>query len=189
MSNSSRSVARLLLALGYGGGVVLLLLLLTKDDADALTARVGYTALSLIVLGLVAAAGARLLYREDPISIWGWTTALIAVVTFVLVVVEVWSEDLFFGDTRVWAMLVISALFGGGSLVLGGEEDDGNPAIRAARSVALLALVALGVLTVMIASGVDVGPRWFGVASTVFLVSALSLPLLRAATDEPDRAF
>lgn len=184
MSDSGRGALRLLLALGYGGGGVLLLLLLTKSNADVLTARVGYTALSVIVFGLVAAAGARLLDQSEPVSLWGWGTMLIAVVTFVLVVVEVWRSGFFyFNETRT---MVISILLGGGSMVLSGETDDANQALRIARRAAIVALVALGALTVLIASGVDIGARWFGVASTVFFVSTLSLPVLRLATNEED---
>ena len=189
MSDSGRGALRLLLALGYGGGAVLLLLLLTKSNADFLTARVGYTAVSVIVLGLVAAAGARLLDRPEPVSLWGYGTLLIAIVTFVLVMVEVWRDSLYPNETRTIVMVVISILLGGGSLVLSGETDDTNQALRSARGAAIVALVALGVLTVLSAAGVDIGTRWFGVASTVFFVSTLSLPVLRLATDEGDDAL
>ena len=184
MSDSGRGAMRLLLALGYGGGAVLLLLLLTKDNADALAARVGYTAVSVIVLGLVGAVGSRLLNRPGPVSLWGYGTLLIAAVTFVLVMVEVWRDSLYPNETRTMVMVVISILLGGGSLVLSGETDDASQALRTARGVAIGALVVLGVLTVLIASDVEVGPRWFGVASLVFLVSALSLPFLPSAIDE-----
>jgi hypothetical protein len=190
MSDSGRGALRLLLALGYGGGAVLLLLLLAKGNADLLAARAGYTAASVIVLGLVAAAGARLLDQSEPVSLWGWGTLLIAAVTFVLVVVEVWRSDLFFfNETRTMVMIIVSILLGGGSLVLSGEIDEANQALRTARGGAIVALVALGVLTVLSASGADIGARWFGIASTVFFVSALSLPVLRLATDEGDGAF
>lgn len=192
MSDSGRGVLRLLLALGYAGGAVLVLLLLTKDNADALTARVAYTALSVIVLGLVAAAGWRLLERPEPVSLWGWGTLLIAAVTFVLVMVEVWRNHLFFlygNFTRTLTMIVISLLLGGGSLVLSGESDDANQALRIVRGAAIVALVALGALTVLSASNVDIGARWYGIASTVFFVSILSLPVLRLATDVGDDAF
>ncbi len=186
MSGSSRGALRLLLALGYGGGVVLLLLLLTKDNADALTARVGYTAVSVIVLGLVAAAGARLFDRSELASLWGWATLLIAAATFVLTMVEIWPDDFYPREARMAVMIAISLLLGGGSLVLSSEPDEANQATRVASRVALIALVALGVLTVLFASEVEIGVRWFGAASAVFLISALSLPVLRLATEERD---
>ncbi len=186
MSDSSPGALRLLLALGYGGGAVLLLLLLTKDDAEALTARVGYTALSVIVLGLVAAAGARLFDRSEMASLWGWTTVLVAAVTLVLTMVEIWPDDFDLNETRTLVMIVISILLGGGSLVLSGEGDEGDQATRIASRVALSALVAFGVLTVLLASGVEIGERWFGIAAAVFLIAALSLPVLRLATERDD---
>lgn|GEM_PF-1880884 len=189
MSDSGRSALRLLLALGYAGGAVLLLLLLFKGNVDALSARVGFTAAAAIILGLVAAAGARLLYQPEPVSFWGYATVMIAIVTFVLVMVEIWPDDPYPNENRTMVMVVISILLGGGSLVLSGETDDVNQAVRLARRAALVALVALGVLTVLLASDVDIGPRWLGVASTVFLVSALSLPVLRLATEPRDDAF
>jgi hypothetical protein len=179
-----RQLSRLALVVLCGGGALLLVLLLTKANADVLTARVGYTTISVIVLGLVAAAGARLLYHPEPVDLWGLATLLIAAVTFVLLMVEAWSEDLFWYETRTVVMVSISLLLGGGSLVLSGEDDRASQAIQLARRVAVLALVALGILTVLIATGVDVGTRWFGVASVLFAVPALSLPFLRLADEE-----
>jgi hypothetical protein len=174
--------SRLILAIGYVGGAVLLLLLLAKSNVDALTARAGFTALAVIILGLVAAAGARLLYHPEPIDLWGWATLLIAAVTFVLVLVEVWREQTYPEEIRTIVMLMISLLLGGGSLVLGGEDDPANQAIGIAKRVAIVALMVLGVLTVIEASSKgSIGPRWFGVASVLFFIPALSLPFLRLA--------
>jgi hypothetical protein len=179
-----RQLSRLALVVLYGGGTILLVLLLAKDNADALTARVGYTAVSVIVLGLVAAAGARLLYHPEPAALWGYATLLIAAATFVLLVVEIWRDNLYPNETRTLVMVVISILLGGGSLVLSGEDDDGNQAIRIARRVAILGLVALGVLIVLLATGDEIGPRWLGVASVLFVVPTLSLPFLRLGDEE-----
>ncbi|HMI81636.1 MAG TPA: hypothetical protein VK480_07595 [Solirubrobacterales bacterium] len=173
-----KQLSQLVLAIGYAGGAVLLLLLLFKDNADELTARVAYTAASAIVLGLVAAAGVRLLERPEPVSLWGWMTLLIAVTTFLLILVEIWRDSWLLAETRVAVMVVISILLGGGSLTLSAAPGDYSPAVQRARGVAILGLVALGTLTVLAAVEVDIGPRWFGVASLVFLVSALSLPFL-----------
>jgi len=63
MSQSTRGLLQVLLAVGYAGGAVLVILLLAKGNADALAARLGITALSVIVLGLIATAGFRLLER------------------------------------------------------------------------------------------------------------------------------
>jgi hypothetical protein len=177
-------LSRLVLAIGYVGGGALLLLLLTKSNVDALTARVGYTTLGVIVLGLVAAAGARLLYHPEPVDLWGWTTLLIAATTFVLVLVEVWRQQSYSNATRTIVMVMISALLGGGSLVLGHEDGQATQEVRIAKRVAIVALVALGVLTVLEASGSDIGARWFGVASVLFFVPTLSLPFLRLAGEE-----
>jgi hypothetical membrane protein len=180
-------MSRPILAIGYVGGAVLLLLLLTKSNVDALTARVGFTALAVIVLGLVAAAGARLLYHPEPVELWGWATLLIAAVTFVLVLVEVWREQTYPEETRTIVMLMVSLFLGGGSLVLSGEDDPANQEIGIAKRVAIVALLALGVLTVIEASNNGaIGPRWFGVAAVLFFIPALSLPFLRMASDDSD---
>lgn len=178
--------SRLILAIGYVGGAVLLLLLLTKSNVDALTVRVGFTTISVILLGLVAMAGARLLYHPEPVDLWGWVTILVAATTFVLVMVEVWREQSYPEETRSIVMVMISLLFGGGSLVLSGEDDPAaNQAIVIAKRVAIVALLALGVLTVLEASDNGaIGPRWFGVASVLFFVPALSLPFLRWASED-----
>jgi hypothetical protein len=179
-------LSRLILAIGYVGGAALLLLLLTKNNVDALATRVGFTALSVIVLGLVAAAGARLLYHPEPVESWGWATLLIAATTFVLVLVEIWRQHDYFEEVpRTIVMVMISLLFGGGSLVLGGE-DGGKavPGAAIARRIALVALVALGVMTVLGASGVDIGSRWAGIAAVLFFVPGLSLPFLRWASED-----
>lgn len=178
-------LSRLILAIGYIGGAVLLLLLLTKSNVDAMTARVGFTALAVIVLGLVATAGTRLLYHPEPVDLWGWATLLIAATTFVLVLVEVWREQNYLDETRTMVMVMISLLLGGGSLVLSSEDDPANQGIGVAKRVAIVALVALGVLTVIEASANGtIGPRWFGIAAVMFFIPALSLPFLRLAGEE-----
>jgi hypothetical protein len=180
-------LSRLILAIGYVGGAILLLLLLTKSNVDALTTRVGYTALAVIIFGLVAAAGAKLLYHHEPVNLWGLTTVLIAATTFVLVVVEIWREQSYPNLTRTIVMVMISLLLGGGSLVLSTEDDPANQGIRVAKRVAIVALLALGALTVIEASSNgSIGPRWFGVASVLFFIPALSLPFLRLAGAESD---
>jgi hypothetical protein len=179
-----RQLSRLILAIGYVGGAVLLLLLLTKGNVDALTARVGFTTLSVIVLGLVAAAGARLLYQPEPVDLWGWVTLLIAAVTFVLAMVEVWRDQSYPEETRTIVMVLISLLLGGGSLVLSAEDAEAVQGMKIAQGVAIVALLALGVLTVLEATAGGIGPRWFGIASVLFFVPALSLPFLRLAGEE-----
>src|SRR3954447_16675279 len=175
-------LSRLILAIGYVGGAVLLLLLLTKSNVDAMSTRIGFTTLAVIVLGLIAAAAARLLYHPEPVDLWGWVTLLIAATTFILVLVDIWREHDYFEDvSRTIVMVTISLLLGGGSLVLSGEDGEAVPGAPVARRVALAGLVALGALVVLDASGVDIGSRWAGAAGVLFLVPALSLPFLRWA--------
>lgn len=186
MSDSTRGLLRLLVALVYAGGAVLLLLLLAKGNADALAVRTGLTALSAVVLGLVAAGGARLFEHREPVALWGAATIVIAIVAFAAIMAEIWPEHIPRHETRVIVMVAISILLGGGSLTLSDERPGERQEIRIARSLALIALVALGFFTVLIASDVHVGPRWFGIAATVFLISALSPPLLRLVIAEED---
>lgn len=187
MTDSTQGLPRLLLALGYAGGALLVLLLLGKGNADALAARAAITALSVLVFGLVAAAGLRAMERPGLESLWGYATLLVGVATVVLILIEAWSEGRFPNLSRVVTMIVISFLLGGGSLMLGDEQEEEEKAIRNTRVVSLLSLLVLGVLTVLSVSGTHIGPRWFGIFATVFLVSALSLPLLRLVAGE-DRA-
>lgn len=184
MTDSTRGLLRLLVALVYAGGAVLLILLLAKGNADALAVRTGLTALTAVVLGLVAAAGVRLFEHREPAVLWGVATIVVAIVTFVAIMAEVWPEHFPRHETRVAVMIAISILFGGGSLTLSDERPGERQELRTARSLALLALVALGIFTVLTTSDVHVGPRWFGIAATVFLIAALSPPLLRLVIDE-----
>lgn len=187
MTDSTQGAARWLLALGYAGGAILVVLLLGKGNADALAARTVITALSVLVFGLVAAAGLRAMERPGLESLWGYATLLVGVSTVVLILIEAWSEGRFPNLTRVATMVVISFLLGGGSLMLGAEQEEEDQAIRTTRVVSLFSLLLLGVLTVLSVTGTHIGPRWFGIAATVFLVSAASLPLLRLVAEE-DRA-
>jgi len=98
--------------------------------------------------------------------------------------VEAWREGHLPDESRVVAMVVIATLFGGGSLVLSGERAGEDRSVRTVCAAALLSLIALGTLTVLALSDVHIGVRWFGVAAAVFLVSTLSLPVLRLAVDE-----
>src|SRR4051794_41899959 len=102
-------LSRLILAIGYVGGTVLLLLLLTKSNVDALSARVGFTTLAIIVFGLVAAAGAGVLYHPEPGDLWGGGTVLVPGTALVPVVGGIWREDEYFEDVfRTRAMGEIS---------------------------------------------------------------------------------
>jgi ribose/xylose/arabinose/galactoside ABC-type transport system permease subunit len=79
-------------------------------------------------------------------------------------------------------MLAISLLLGAISLLLESERDEDDDPVRLARGVSVLALFALGVLIVLSACGVDMSPRIPAIAAALFVVPALSLPALRAAS-------
>lgn len=184
MSESTRGLVRVLVGVWYLAGAVWLIALLGKSDVQPLAARTGGSAVAVIVLGFVVAAGVRLAERESWAGLFGALTVLISTSTFILLAVEIWAKHPLHHATRTFVMVVISLLLGTIALLLESERGEDADSVRFARGVAVLALFALGVLIVLGASGVDVSPRLGGIAAALFVIPALSLPALRLATNE-----
>ncbi|MGN6274908.1 MAG: hypothetical protein ACTHNP_03135 [Solirubrobacterales bacterium] len=184
MSQSTRGLFRVLVAVWYLAGAILLIALLAKGDADALAARVGGSAFAVVAIGFAVAAGVRLAERETWAGLIGAVTVLISISTIVLLAVEIWAKHPSLHQlTRTIVMVTISLLLGTISLLLdSGRDEDAGP-VRLARGVAVLALFALGVLVVIAACGVDMSPRVPAIAAALFLVPALSLPALRVSSN------
>jgi len=179
MTDSNQGAVRVLLAVWYLAGLVLLLALLTKGNVDALAARTGGSVLATIFFGFVVVAGVRLAEESDVLGLVGATTVLVSISTFVLLAVEIWAKDPLEQPTRTFTMVAISVLLGVVSLLLGSVREEDGPSTRAARGVAVAALVVLGVLVVISALGDDPSARLSGIVAAFFLIPALSLPALR----------
>lgn len=183
MSQSTRGLMRVLVCVWYLAGAVLLIALLGKSHVQPLATRAGGSALAVIVLGFAVAAGVRLAERESWAGLFGALTVLISTSTFFLLAVEIWAKHPLHEATRTFVMVAISLLLGMLSLLLDGERDEDADPVRLVRGVASLALIALGVLIVLGACGVDVSPRLGGIAAALFIIPALSLPALRLASN------
>lgn len=181
MSESTRGLVRVLVAIWYLAGAVLLMALLFKGDVHSLAARVGGSALAVVAIGFAVAAGVRLAERETWAGLLGALTVLISTSTLVLLAVEIWAKHPLHQATRTFVMVAISLLLGMIALLLESERDEDEDPVRLARGIASLALFALGVLIVLSSCGVDMSPRIPGIAAALFVVPALSLPALRAA--------
>jgi peptidoglycan/LPS O-acetylase OafA/YrhL len=184
MSQSTRGLVRVLLGVWYLAGAVWLIALLGKSDVQPLAARTGGTAVAVIVLGFAIVAGVRLAERESWVGLFGAVTTLISISTLILLVVEIWSKHPLNQATRTFVMVAISLFLGTIALLFDSERDEDEDPVRIARGVASLALIALGVLIVLGASGVDVSPRLGGIAAALFVIPALSLPALRVASNK-----
>lgn len=180
MSQSTRG----LVGVWYLAGAVWLIALLGKSDVQALAARTGGSAVAVIVIGFAIVAGVRLAERESWAGLFGALTALISISTLILLAVEIWAKHPLNQATRTFVMVAISLFLGTIALLFDSERDQDENPVRLARGVASLALVALGVLIVLGASGVDVSPRLGGIAAALFVIPALSLPALRLASNE-----
>jgi cytochrome bd-type quinol oxidase subunit 2 len=179
MSGGARQGLGLLVGAWYVAGAVLLIALLTKGDVDGLATRIGGSALAVIAFGFALVAGARLAERDGYAGLFGASTVLVSIAGFVLLAIEIWSKHPMHQPTRTMVIVVISILFGAGSLLLDGKRDTDDDAVRIARGVAIFGLVALAVLLVFDATGTDVSPRLGGIAAALFVVPAVSLPALR----------
>jgi hypothetical protein len=184
VSESTRQKLQLLLGLWYAAGAVLVIALLAKGDDGALIERTGASALAIIVLGFPLMAGLRLAERPERAGLVGALTALVSIATFFLVGVEIWSEDSLQQYERTIAMVVISLLLGMISLLLEGKRDEDDGPVRLVRGIAVLALLALGFLTVLAICDVDVNPRLPSLAAALFIIPTLSLPVLRLLSSE-----
>lgn len=184
MSDSTRGFVRVLLGAWYLAGAVLVIALLAKGHVQPLAARTGGSAVAIVLLGFVVAAGVRLAERDGWAGLFGAATVLVSTSTFILLAVEIWSKHPLQQATRTFVMVAISLLLGAIALLLDGHRDEDENPVRLARGIASLALVALGVLIVLGACGVNISPRLGGIAAALFVVPALSLPALRLVNDE-----
>jgi len=184
MSDSTRGFLRLLVGAWYLVGAVWLIALLAKGDVNTLAARTGGSALAIVALGFAGAAAVRLAERDSWAGLFGAVTVLVTTATFFLLAVEIWSKHPLQHATRTFVMVAVSLLLGMVALLFDSERDDDEDPVRLARGVASVALVALGVLIVLGASGVDISPRLGGIAAALFVVPALSLPALRLVSGE-----
>jgi small-conductance mechanosensitive channel len=184
MSDSTRGAVQLLVGAWYVAGAVLVIALLAQGDVNGLAARTGGSAFAIIAFGFLVAAGVGLAERESWAGLFGALAVLISISTFFLLAVEIWSKHPLQHATRTFVMVAVSLLLGAIALLLDGERDEDEDPVRLARGVASLALVALGVLIVLGACGVDISPRLGGIAAALFIVPVLSLPALRLISDE-----
>lgn len=184
MSDSTRGFVRLLVGAWYVAGAVLVIALLAKSDVQPLAARTGGSALAIVVLGFAAAAAVRLAERESWAGLFGAATVLVTTSTFFLLAVEIWSKHPLQHATRTFVMVAVSLLLGMVALLLDSERDNDDGLVRLARGVASVALVALGVLIILGASGVDISPRLGGIAAALFIIPVLSLPALRLVSGQ-----
>lgn len=174
----------MLVGVWYLAGAVWLIALLTKGDVQTLAARTGGSAVAVIFLGFAVVAGVRLTEQESWAGLFGALTVLISISTFILLAVEIWAKHPLHELTRTFVMVALSLYMGMIALLFDRERDEDADPVRLARGVAALALIALGVLTVLGASGVDISPRLGGIAAALFIIPALSLPALRLASNE-----
>jgi len=177
-------LVRVVVGVWYLAGAVWLIALLGKSDVQPLAARTGGSAVAVIVLGFAVVAGVRLAERESWAGLFGAVTALVSISILVLLAVEIWSKHPLHQATRTFVMVAISLFLGTIALLHDNQRDEDEDPVRLARGVASLALIALGVLIVLGASGVDVSPRLGGIAAALFVIPALSLPALRLASNK-----
>jgi hypothetical protein len=184
MTETTRGALRLLLTLWFLAGAILLIALLTKGNVEPLATRTGVSALAAVLLGYAVAAGCRLAERPTPAGLIGAFTLLISISTFVLLAVEIWSKHPLHEPARTEAMAFLSLFLGTISLLLDSERDEDEGPVRLARGIACLALVVLGVLVVIGASGGHVSARLGGFVAALFIIPVLSLPALRLLGEE-----
>lgn len=183
MSGEDRQWLRLLVAAWYVAGAVLVMALLAKSDVDGLSGRVGGSALAVVLLGFATAAGVRLAERPTGAGLFGALTVLISTAALLLTAVEVWAKHPMQQAPRTVATAAVAVMMGAICLILDSAREEDESGIRLARATAVFGLLALAVLTVLAASGVNPTPRLAGIAAALFVVPTLSLPALRALTD------
>lgn len=183
MSGGARQGLGFLVAAWYVAGAVLVIALLGKSHPEALATRTAGSALAVIAFGFVIVAGARLAEREGYAGLFGATTVLVATASFILLAIEIWSKQPFHQGSRTITMVLLSVLLGIGSLLLDSEREEDDNGTRWARGLAIIGLVALGVLIVFDATGTSVSPRLYGISAALFAVPTISLPALRLLSE------
>jgi catechol 2,3-dioxygenase-like lactoylglutathione lyase family enzyme len=186
MQGSCERVRRGLGWIAVGAAAILVVLVLAKGNADVLAFRLLFSSILAILIGLVVLVSARLARREDWRSLLGATTVLIAISTFVVLMVLFWKG----GDRGIGldskgsvVILVVTLGLTGISLLFSGDRDD--QLLRIARGVGAVALAAVAALTIFEETGTSVSLRLVGVVAAIFLVAIIAVPVLAMTAERP----
>jgi hypothetical protein len=179
------ALLRLAVAAVCIGALVLIVVIMVGSETDRAIADVLAASVALTFYCLIGSAGWILARRGGAHAFLGYVTIVLAVLAFAAAMKGIFSFDPFgsSGSATAFAVTTILALAAGQAsalLAVSGEDDaDG---LRVARVGTLLALLALAVMAVIeVASGGrDIGLKAFGVVAVLYLLGAVSLPILRA---------
>ncbi|HEX5984009.1 MAG TPA: AmiS/UreI family transporter, partial [Solirubrobacterales bacterium] len=138
------------------------------------------------LLSLVAAAGSHLSMRQPQLSLFGYTTVLIAGLAFLVIAVAIWSGG--DGDAEgAFCLLIAAFACGHTSLLLTSSDQrdsDGVPAVRYGTIAALWLLAVLGIAEIL-ENGHQVDAQLMGVVAVLYALGAVLLPLLRRMAPPP----
>jgi hypothetical protein len=150
------------------------------SDAERTIGRLIYTAIPLALFTLVALAGIVLAMRRPTLAWFGYLTAVIAALAFVVVTVSVWQEAFFFfGSGGEPAAIGVALALANGqiSLLLGWQPRPGfGRWIAYGGSVAIAAFTLLASVLIL-AHDAEISPKIFGVLAILYLLAMALLPL------------
>lgn len=183
-SETREALLRAAIAAACIGALVLIVVIMDGSDSDRAIADVLGASVALTFYCLIGSAGWILARRGGAHAFLGYVTIVLAVLAFAAAMKGIFSFDPFgSGDSaNAFAVTTILALAAGQAsalLALSGEND--SDGLRLARVGTLFALLALAVMAVIEVSsgGRDIGLKAFGVVAVLYLLGAVSLPLLR----------
>jgi hypothetical protein len=183
-TETRESLLRLLVAAACVGALVLIVVIMSGSDSDRAIADVLGASVAVTFYCLIGSAGWIQTRRGGGQAFLGYVTIVLAALAFAAALRAIFDFELFANDDGVTAFAVttILALAAGQAsalLALSGEND--SDGLRVARVGTLMALCALAVMAVIeVASGGrDIGLKAFGVVAVLYLLGAVSLPILR----------
>lgn len=184
------------IAVGVVAALLFILIDLTGSDIDQHASQVGGIALEMLLFTVFGSAGVALAYWQPRFALFGAVTATLSLLAFGATAVLTWDSGPFLfgfgagGDARnVAGITDLLAISTAAICVLLGTtrigEDGGTKVVRVAAIGSLALLVALAILQILV-HDLDIGPRVYAIAATVYLAATavlLTLRLLPLAED------
>ncbi|HEY1355600.1 MAG TPA: hypothetical protein VGF09_04730 [Solirubrobacterales bacterium] len=183
-TGTAETLLRLLIAALWVGALVLIVVIMDGSDTDRAIFDVLAAVVVLAFYCLIGSAGWILARKGGNYAFFGYATVVASVLAFAAAMKGVLAFDPFGSRDEVTAFAVTTILAlgaGQASVLLAFSNEDESDASRLTRIGALLALAALAVMAIIEVSsgGQDIALKAFGVVAVLYLLGALSLPILR----------
>lgn len=187
--NTSELVTRVAAVLLCGIAVAALIAVLNDSHPENSISKATSAATMLVLFSPIGLAGIALSVRRPPLAWFGYATALIAFVAFIVLTKEWWDGNSLFlggGDWELPAIALVAALACGQVSLLLAWARSGTLVLALGYGAAAV-IVAIGALVVLeILADIEISDRIYGVLAILYLLPVALLPLFTLGRGDRD---